>query len=129
MKLRSGHCIGCGKDGPLAKPSLSLCPYCNRERLAENKKRPVKRPQNKRRRTTGEAALFKAVWHTRPHVCENCKDPLQEPARSFYFAHIKPKSTHPELRLDFTNIRLLCWDCHNAYDAGTRAQYEARTMK
>lgn len=132
MKLRSGECKGwgqpCGKVGPLAKPSLGLCPSCNRKRLeAKRGPRPAaKPPAKKRHRTTGEAALFRAIWASRPHVCENCKAYLPEPARTFYFAHIKPKSTHPELRLDILNIRLLCFDCHTAQDHGTAEQYKAR---
>lgn len=132
MRLRSGECIGwgspCGRIGPLAKPSLSLCHCCNRKRLeAERGPKPLpKKPLKFRRKLTGEGAIFKAVWLTRPHICVNCKEFLADPARSFYFAHIKPKSTHPELRLDIMNIMLLCLECHTAYDQGTKDQYEAR---
>ena len=140
MKLRTGKCIKCGREGEYGKPSLSLCPYCNQKRLADGKEATTKKlvfstragfknPRPKpRKRTTGEAVLFRMVWETRPHQCTNCEANLGSEARTFYFAHILPKSTHPERRLDPLNIRLLCLDCHTAYDHGSEESFNKRTV-
>jgi len=82
--------------------------------------------KTKRRTPTGEAELFRAIWGERPHICTNCKVPLGEEAKVFFFSHIKGKGAHPELRLDKENIQLLCWQCHTEYDHGSREKYENR---
>lgn len=79
-----------------------------------------------RRKPTGEAAMFLEIWSQRPHVCVNCREGLGKEPRTFYFSHIIPKGRRPDLRLNPDNIQLLCFECHRAYDQGTKAQYEAR---
>lgn len=138
MKFRSGICIECGREGQYAKPSLSLCPVCNGKRLeskrprlplaSSNSEKPVaKLPPQKRRKSTGEAVMFRAIWSTRKHICINCKDNLGNEAKTFFFAHILPKSRYPEKRLDPNNIMLLCFDCHREYDQGTKENYSKRS--
>ena len=141
MKFSKGICNACGKDGMFAKPSLKLCPVCNQKRLNNLKtndegqrrgviatRKPLVRKVQKRRRITGEGVMFLAIWRTRPHVCVNCKVRLDEEAKAGYFAHIKPKSTHPELRLDMNNVMLLCYDCHYAFDHGGKEQFKKRSV-
>lgn len=97
-----------------------------------NRKAVVKRSPHrrgsapKRRKPTGEALLFKIIWTERPHYCVWCGEWLGNEACTFHFSHIIPKGRWPDLRLDPTNIRLLCFECHQAYDQGTKKQYEAR---
>ncbi len=45
-------------------------------------------------------------------LCAECDAKgLVEPSRMT--DHIKPRRTHPELSLEWTNLRALCWACHN----------------
>lgn len=141
MKFSSGKCVRCDREGMFAKPALKLCPVCNKKRLdAQKGKDPRKAHASplrgskktglmtKKRKPTGEAELFRSIWNSRVHQCTNCSEPLREPMRSFYFAHIRPKSVYPEYRLDPNNIRLLCFSCHRAYDQGTREDFEKRSF-
>lgn len=80
-----------------------------------------------RRKPTGEKKVFEEIWNERPHICVNCKDPLGNEAKTFHFAHIQSKKQHPELRLEKSNIALLCFDCHYQYDHGTKEGYNNRT--
>lgn len=63
------------------------------------------------RKPTGERAVFEQVWNERPHVCEVCGVMIREP-RIHNFDHIIPKSRRKDLRLDPTNIRIVCFACH-----------------
>lgn len=81
----------------------------------------------KKKEATGEARMFGFIWQKRKHICENCKEALSEEPLVNYFSHIKPKSTHPELRLVESNIQLLCCDCHDAYDKQGIEAFEKRT--
>jgi 5-methylcytosine-specific restriction endonuclease McrA len=117
---RQGQCSDCKKHTWIQNKTKVLCAFCVYKRnhggktMAEviiersRKKKPV-------RKNTGERELFMEIWHERNHFCENCGDVLHEP-QTHNFAHKKPKSTHPHLRLVKTNIMLLCYQCHYAYD-------------
>lgn len=103
---------------------FNLCRFCNNDRLKEGKvRKPMKRSK---RKPSGEGELFMEIWSERLHYCSNCSKYLGEEPRSFYFAHLKPKSTHPELRLDKNNISLMCLSCHTEFDAGTKERFEAK---
>lgn len=76
-----------------------------------------------RRKATGEREAFKAIWESRPHVCERCGAKISE-AKAVNFAHVLPKSRRPDLRLDPSNIRLVCRACHMAeHSAGKVTDY------
>jgi 5-methylcytosine-specific restriction endonuclease McrA len=77
------------------------------------KRSPIKR----KRRATGEAEVFRQIWDTRPHLCEQCGALIRE-ARAVNFAHVIPKSRRPDLRLEPSNIRLLCAPCHMGEHTG-----------
>lgn len=85
-----------------------------------------RKPISKAKKATGEKEVFLEIWDKRPHFCEHCGDYLGEEPNAFFFSHVKPKSTHPELRLEPENIKLHCTDCHYAKDHQTKEQYEAR---
>lgn len=85
-----------------------------------------KKGLNRNRKSTGEKEVFMEIWNERPHICEHCNAPLQNPPLASYFSHNKPKSTHPELRLEKTNINLHCEDCHYVRDNGTEKEYNKR---
>jgi hypothetical protein len=88
------------------------------EKVLKEKKKYVYK-----RKTTGEKDLFLRIWNTRKHFCTNCGVSLGKEPKVGYFSHIKSKGAHPELRLDESNISLLCIICHSAYDQGTKEQF------
>lgn len=59
-----------------------------------------------------ESDLFKHIWNTRPHFCEECGKSLQIP-RPHNFDHVIAKSRDSSARYDPNNIRLLCYSCHH----------------
>jgi len=135
VKPEKGVCSSCGANRWYAHKAKKLCKYCNEKRKASEKKARGKKPYAYKRKPTGERDVFIEIWNERPHECEHCGKPLNEPL-VHYFAHIKPKRTHPELRLKKSNIRILCYDftngedgCHWCFDHGTPEQFEARKDK
>lgn len=121
----------------------NLCYYCNYKRLHEGKsmyqvQKEKKRKQNtfehkayvkskKYKVPTGEARVFQEIWDERKeHRCSHCYAWLGNVARSWMFSHIKPKSTHPELRLDKDNIELHCYECHYAHEFQGVEAYQKR---
>lgn len=124
---RAGLCVECndGVTKLLAKPSKGLCVFHNNQRL--QKDRPPRKRIPYKRKKTGEAELFAAIWAVRPHVCTNCQAPLGNEMKTFFFSHIKSKGAHPELRLKPSNIQLLCQECHHAYDFQGQEKFKERT--
>jgi hypothetical protein len=124
MIYKTGMCAECGNEGLITKPLKKLCHTCNQKRLNVGKvKKPLKRKFPK---PTGERDLFMAIWAIRPHSCTNCTADLGQEPKTFFFAHIKGKGANPELRLQPSNIRLLCFECHRIYDQGTEEQFKKR---
>ena len=124
MIYKTGICAECGNERPIVKPLKKLCHTCNQKRLSAGKvKKPLKRKFPK---PTGERDLFMAIWAIRPHICTNCTQDLGQEPKAFFFAHIKGKGANPELRLQPSNIRLLCFECHRIYDQGTKEQFNNR---
>ena len=119
-------CKGCGEYRLIANRTKCLCDSCNYKRLHGGKTRfevkiERKRYQEpKRRRITGELALFREIWLERVHVCTHCGSKLPEPLKPIYFSHIKSKGAFPELRLEKGNIELVCPTCHQKYEFGSR---------
>ena len=72
------------------------------------------------RKPTGEAKLFREIWHERSHICFLTGWPLNAPEGSSiwysYFAHILPKKDYPEYRLVKNNIALLHPMVHTLFD-------------
>jgi hypothetical protein len=74
---------------------------------------PIPKPvKAKKPRKTGERELFAQVWAERPHVCESCGIAIREP-RIHNFDHIETKGRRKDLRLDPSNIRIVCFACHH----------------
>lgn len=78
------------------------------------KKRPTKK-----RKSSGQADVFKQIWDSRPHRCEVCNTPIHE-ARAINFSHILPKGGYPSMKLDPRNIEIWCADCHEGWTMGSR---------
>lgn len=146
--MEKGVCSGCRREEYIQNKTKILCPECVYKRSHEGKtrqevqyekqrsksisKRSLQRSEDnlesrwqsskisQRCRVTGEKEMFLEIWGERPHYCTNpkCRKFLGNEPKVHYFSHIKPKSVYPELRLEKTNIRLLCFQCH--YDADHR---------
>lgn len=84
----------------------------------QSSKRPTKSNWNKKVKVTGEREMFLEIWEERPHYCTNpdCRTFLGNEPKTVFFSHIKPKSVYSELRLEKSNVRLLCFSCHFAVD-------------
>lgn len=120
-----GVCKNCNIETYIVNAHKTLCKFCNQKRLSRNSEKPnIKKVY--RKKPTGEKDLFLEIWNERSHTCINCSRYLGLEAKTFYFSHIKPKSTHPHLRLDKTNIQLLCFDCHYLFDNSTKANYDKK---
>lgn len=59
--------------------------------------------------------FYLEIWLERPHVCSNCKAPLGDEPRTYFFDHILEKGNrrYAHLRHEKNNIWLLCGDCHS----------------
>jgi len=96
------------------------------KRTSLNKLNPKK---TKLRHPTGELAMFLEIWEDMetPRKCNHCGRP-QFIFRVDSFAHIKPKGTHPELRLNKNNIWFSCSyfdDKHGWYGCHTSQTFES----
>ena len=119
-------CSKCGREKYIVNKTKCLCDECNYKRLHNGLTRfeiarlrqQVKPP--KKKKPTGELELFKEIWAERPHICTKCGKPLGATLKPIFFSHIKSKGAYPELRLMKTNIELVCAECHQIYEFGSR---------
>lgn len=111
--------------------SRQLCTECTREKhrqSAESKGFTVKEKSNefntnfktpkiKHRSEKGkeivkaELLLFQKIFKERPPFCEWCKASITVFSPMNYH-HLRPKGSHPELRLVESNIVKICAECH-----------------
>jgi len=63
-----------------------------------------------------DAILMLEIWKVRPHICICCGNWLGNYPRKFFFHHLAEKRNYHELRYVITNIVLVCWICHTAYE-------------
>ena len=78
------------------------------------------------KKLAGQKELFLRIWDEREHICTNCGVHLGDEPLAQFFSHIIPKSRGIQYRLDPDNIQLLCFTCHQLFDHGTKAQFQAR---
>lgn len=131
LKYVKGICKGCGKETYIQNKTKTLCSECVFKLNHKGKSKYEVFIEKKRKsrinfKTTGEKELFLEIWLERPHICENCKSPLGNEPKIWMFAHIIPKSVNELLRLVKKNIRLLCFECHDALDKQGEFAYEKR---
>lgn len=120
----------CPCGGIVANRFWGLCPFCNLRRLRKGKPKK-KYPKKKFRKATGERKIHLELWdeqmeQTGEHRCQNCCKPLGNEPLPIYFSHIKPKSTHPHLRLVKSNYMIDCEICHHVWSWETRENYNKR---
>jgi len=120
MNPRYGTCVRCKRVGDIIVKSLpsegSLCSECNEKRLRLGKDVKKSSIVKKKEKPTGESVMFETIWNTRPRVSFITGLPLGMEARSFFFAHVLPKSTYPDYRLLMENVVLLTFDEHQKWD-------------
>lgn len=133
----------CAKHCVIANKKYWLCYSCNQKRLGHHGAKTAlksrvslrggslkKKAMNPTpRKPTGEREMFEEIWEERPHYCEHCGAYLGEEPRAFYFAHVRGKGAHPELRLVKENVRLWCMACHHAHDFGGKEEFERRKKR
>lgn len=83
-------------------------------------RKPLNRTKKKK---TGELELFFKLNESKSQFCEICGKYIPNPS-PFNFHHIKPKSTHPHLRLDPNNIQKICNICHFNIHNNSKHRYE-----
>lgn len=131
MESNFGICKNCAKQYVIVNKKYYLCQNCNYKRLHKGKTEYEVSIEKKKLnpiikvQATGESELFKEIWKERPNICVHCKRVLHK-FNIWYFAHIKPKSTHPKLRLDKNNIRILCVDCHFSETNNSKEIFDKR---
>lgn len=126
MKSYKGICKECQKLMWINN-SRETCTECIYEKNHKGKSRQQIAKENKKTtnykpRKTGEKEMFLEIWNERSHYCENqnCKKWLGHEPKAINFSHRRSKGNNPELRLDKSNIDLLCADCHFTYEFGDR---------
>lgn len=111
IKLKKHNCKVCGEETWGRE-----CNLCKAKRYSLKKKeKPFKKgfkPLKKKRKSTGEKALFEEIWNERPHISEVSGKPLIEFDVRF-FSHVIPKSTYPLFRFNKENIVLKTPQEHN----------------
>lgn len=83
-----------------------------------------KRGLDKRRKPSGEGAMFLEIWNERPHFSEISGDPLGEEPCAWMFLHILNKKKYPRYKLEKKNVALGTFDEHYILDFGTMEQIE-----
>lgn len=139
MQVRKKTCLGrgkysglgCGQDRVIF--SNGLCQECaSRASYEANKRGLASKPSSAakserkyakstvwRRKTTGEAEMFRKIWDERPHVSQISGKKLLDHGHRFWysqFAHIVSKGARPEMRLDPDNIVLMTFEEHFTWD-------------
>lgn len=64
------------------------------------------------------------MWDNKPHICENCQLPLRHYSAKF-ISHIFTKGGFPEMAHDPRNCNILCFDCHNLWEYGSKEERKA----
>jgi len=118
QRVVTQDCIDCGKRRKvwLARPRLR-CRTCDLNRRGgplNNRWRGGVTPVNRAARNTREYRAWRSAVFTRDgFVCVWCG----QRGGQLHADHIKPFSTHPELRLSVANGRTLCVACHMKTDS------------
>lgn len=106
---------GCGEEGYIYARGMLL--DCDRRENPHKHGKPKttsKIVKNYVKKTTGEKALFEALWLIRPHVSFVSDERVEPIAHTF--AHCIPKSLYPKFRLNPRNIVFLTPEQHYAFD-------------
>lgn len=82
------------------------------QKKATNKKTKINHRSEKNKEIIKqELGVFNEIWNERPRICKICQRVLTV-FNPILFHHLRTKGSHPELRLEKSNIVLLCDQCH-----------------
>ena len=127
IKPYKGYCKICEHNNKWIKNTRQECEDCVYRKNHGGKSRFEVYKQNsnpKKRKKTGDLELFKEIRNERTHYCVKCSKWLGHNLKPMFFSHIKSKGAYPELRMDKSNIELLCAECHYIYEFGDRSKLE-----
>ncbi|MFZ1789278.1 MAG: hypothetical protein WAT92_13225 [Saprospiraceae bacterium] len=82
------------------------------QKKATNKKTKINHRSEKNKDIIKqELGIFNEIWNESPRICKICQRVLTV-FNPILFHHLRTKGSHPELRLEKSNIVLLCDQCH-----------------
>ena len=82
------------------------------QKKATNKKTKINHRSEKNKDIIKqELGIFNEIWNERPRICKICQGVLTV-FNPILFHHLRTKGSHTELRLEKSNIVLLCDQCH-----------------
>lgn len=107
------------KKSPLQRKT-SLKSNSTLERGCKLKKKSKTQEQRDVERAQQDAMweVFELHWHSKPHICENCQQPIWGENKSLYHHHCWPKHSNPQYRYVIEGLMLLCWQCHANIEGG-----------
>jgi len=121
----------CGKVvGKGGNSFHSLCAYCNRERLNENKPKKYSsikfKPAKKSPEGLNKPEFFREIWLDRvgSHFCVDGGKWLGETAYHFMFSHDDDVSLYKSRQWKKENVSLRCYRHHHLKDHGTEEEYK-----
>jgi hypothetical protein len=140
---KRGTCLVCGKYFYTGRRWGNANKYCSQKCYGianKGSKNPAWKggvvPENKKLRLSRDYMIWRVAVFTRDnYTCQVCKRRGGDGKRIVLNAdHIKPFSTHPELRLAIDNGRTLCQECHaevtkNQMKIIWKNQYERRELQ
>lgn len=82
------------------------------QKSVTSKKKHLKhRSEKNKELVRKELGVFNEIWNERPRFCKICERVLTV-FNPILFHHLRTKGSSPELRLEKSNIVLLCDSCH-----------------
>lgn len=134
LKPRKGICKECGTEQYIISRTHMLCQKHNNIRLhgSEYGKQyewNKELSEKAKEQIALDEELYEKVFNRdKYHRCKNCNTKLPSEFRDskgkvrarWRYAHILPKSTHPEIRHEVDNVISLCLKCHTQLDQGDK---------
>ena len=94
------------------------CLYDKRYHLEIGLRREIQREKFGKNDDAGNALFYAYCIKHFPHVCENCRKPIEHPWAT-NVSHILSRGSHPEMAHDPRNVNILCWECHELWEHKT----------
>lgn len=115
----------CNEDGcSLPRWARGKCKIHDKSKASINKNRSA---TPKKKKSTGEAIVFKMIWEEREHVSFISGIHLGDEAKAHFFAHVISKGKEDKLRLVKENIVFLSMEEHHLLDHGHQEQRDKYT--
>jgi 5-methylcytosine-specific restriction endonuclease McrA len=97
---------------------------------------PIKRKQKTQAEKDQQSAdiermrkLFEEHWEKKPHKCEQCGTGIWGENKTLYHHHLLPKGLdrYEHLKYEYSNLMMLCWQCHANVDSNPGDKVIERT--